>query len=318
MSILLADVPLLERPALARRLGYESVESWWPWAHEVASRRELAAFAGSLEAAGTQLLLLNVCEGDAQYGGRGLAGVVGADDAFWRNWESVLALAERTGARHINVLVGDSARAAPVASARRGDSARAARAAAPGAGAHRGDPRLLGSRIGDRSAAGSEHGDTLARLTERLAVLADQAHEVGAGVVIEQLNRFDHANYLLTDPDDAVLVTRRARSASKQANIGLLSDVYHLARAGTDPASFVAAHADLVRHVQLADDPGRGRPGTGTIPIRETLDTLAITGYDGMIGLEYTPGPDELAALARPAELWRSLREPVPQGDHSA
>jgi hydroxypyruvate isomerase len=274
MSILLAEVPLLGRAAVARRLGYGSVESWWPWDETVASSRQIAEFAEALETAGTDLLLLNVCEGDERFGSRGLAGVPAADDAFWRNWASVLEVVERTGATHINVLVG--------------------------------------------SARGADHGRLLDRLTERLAVLADQAHDVGAGVVVEQLNRFDHPHYLLTSPEQAVTVTTRARALSRHGNIGLLTDVYHLARSGTDPVAFVAENADLVRHVQLADEPGRTRPGTGSIPIRETLDTLVAAGYDGMIGLEYTPATDELVALARPDELWRSLRAPVPQGDFSS
>ncbi|MCU1479391.1 MAG: hyi [Subtercola sp.] len=285
MSILLADVPLLERPFIARRLGFEFVESWWPWNDEVATAGEIDDLARSLEAGGAQLILLNVCEGDARHGGRGLAGVVGADAAFWNNWYSVLHVAARAGTQHLNVLVGDRA--------------------------------IHHRAAGSQSRARGDDATVLSRLTERLAVLADQAYDVGAGVVVEQLNRLDHPNYLLTDPADAVAVTRGARALSKHGNIGLLADLYHVAKSGTDPVAFAAEHADLVRHVQIADNPGRGRPGSGTIAIRETLDALFRGGYAGMIGLEYNPSADEREILDRPDELWRTVCAPIPQGDFS-
>jgi hydroxypyruvate isomerase len=44
--------------------------------------------------------------------------------------------------------------------------------------------------------------------------------------------------------------------------------------------------------VQIADNPGRGAPGTGSLPLGEVLDRLTKAGYDGWIGLEYKPaGP---------------------------
>jgi hydroxypyruvate isomerase len=67
------------------------------------------------------------------------------------------------------------------------------------------------------------------------------------------------------------------------------------------------AHWDLIGHVQVADVPGRGEPGTGEINYGFLLDHLDRRGYDGWIGLEYRPRtgvPEEsfdwLAACGRP------------------
>lgn len=46
---------------------------------------------------------------------------------------------------------------------------------------------------------------------------------------------------------------------------------------------------ELISHIQIADVPGRGEPGTGEINYRFLLDYLGHRGYDGYVGLEYRP-----------------------------
>jgi hydroxypyruvate isomerase len=47
------------------------------------------------------------------------------------------------------------------------------------------------------------------------------------------------------------------------------------------------SHAADFGHVQIADDPGRGQPGTGNLPLDDWLDAARAGGYDGYVGLEY-------------------------------
>jgi hydroxypyruvate isomerase len=54
----------------------------------------------------------------------------------------------------------------------------------------------------------------------------------------------------------------------------------------------------LVRHVQIADVPGRHEPGTANYPIREFLDELGAVGYEGVVGLAYRPLGSTSAALS--------------------
>jgi hydroxypyruvate isomerase len=44
--------------------------------------------------------------------------------------------------------------------------------------------------------------------------------------------------------------------------------------------------ADLA-HVQLADAPGRGAPGTGTLPLDRWVTALERVGYRGWVALEH-------------------------------
>jgi hydroxypyruvate isomerase len=48
-------------------------------------------------------------------------------------------------------------------------------------------------------------------------------------------------------------------------------------------------YAAMIKHVQIADVPGRHQPGTGEQPIEAFLDELDRMGYDGYVGLEYRP-----------------------------
>ncbi|HAJ51391.1 MAG TPA: endonuclease, partial [Corynebacterium variabile] len=43
----------------------------------------------------------------------------------------------------------------------------------------------------------------------------------------------------------------------------------------------------LPAHVQLADDPGRGAPGTGILPLDTWLRDLEAVGYTGEVAGEW-------------------------------
>ena len=65
----------------------------------------------------------------------------------------------------------------------------------------------------------------------------------------------------------------------------------------TTSGAAIAEYADLVAHVQIADCPGRGEPGTGDLDIDGLLGDLAARGYAGWVGLEYKPTSDTEASL---------------------
>jgi hydroxypyruvate isomerase len=55
--------------------------------------------------------------------------------------------------------------------------------------------------------------------------------------------------------------------------------------------------------VQIADHPGRGQPGTGSLDLRGILERLDASGYAGAVGLEYEPRGGSEASLAFLDEL---------------
>ena len=91
--------------------------------------------------------------------------------------------------------------------------------------------------------------------------------------------------YPLRTAADAIKVIDRAG----EDNLGFLCDLFHLHSNGDDLTKVVDTYADRVAHVQIADAPGRGEPGTGEIDLDHHLGQLQRAGYDGWVGLEYKP-----------------------------
>jgi hydroxypyruvate isomerase len=60
----------------------------------------------------------------------------------------------------------------------------------------------------------------------------------------------------------------------------------------------IAEHAGDVAHVQIADAPGRGEPGSGRLDLDRYLADLAGRGYRGWVSLEYKPTGTTEASLA--------------------
>src|SRR5689334_23642984 len=63
-SILLTELPLLERPAAAKAAGFDAVEFWWPFGRPVPDSKEVDAFVRAIRDAGVRLVGLNFFAGD--------------------------------------------------------------------------------------------------------------------------------------------------------------------------------------------------------------------------------------------------------------
>ena len=123
---------------------------------------------------------------------------------------------------------------------------------------------------------------------ENLALAADAAARAGASVVVEALNSYDSPRAAIVSSRGALTVINAVR-AGGAANIGFLADVYHLGRMGENLPDVLARQADDIAHIQIADVPGRGAPGTGGLDFEALFGQLAAQGYPGWIGCEYKP-----------------------------
>jgi hydroxypyruvate isomerase len=128
--------------------------------------------------------------------------------------------------------------------------------------------------------------------TENLVLAAKSADRIGATVVIEALNSIENPRYPITSSRQALELVDYLRVVHQVPNVSFLADFYHLARMGESVLQLVERHTPRFGHVQIADVPGRGQPGTGELDWDAVLTTLVARGYRGHVGLEYKPvGP---------------------------
>jgi len=149
---------------------------------------------------------------------------------------------------------------------------------------------LYGNRI---DGVAADEQDELAR--DNLGRAADAAARIGATVLVEPVS--GPKPYTLRTADDAVAVVDAVRAAGHE-NVGFLCDLFHLANNGDDVDAAIANHADRVAHVQIADAPGRGEPGSGDLPLDHWIGELERSGYAGFVGLEYKPTTTTVESLA--------------------
>jgi len=101
--------------------------------------------------------------------------------------------------------------------------------------------------------------------------------------LIEVISASEMPGYYLCDFDLAAPVLDAI------PELGMILDVYHAQLVSGDGSSCLKQWIDRVRHVQVADWPGRHEPGTGHIRFTEIFKFLESVGYGGWVGCEYRP-----------------------------
>jgi len=140
---------------------------------------------------------------------------------------------------------------------------------------------LVGGRLDHLSRV-----DQLALARENLGRAASEARTEGVCVLVEAVNTVDNdAGYLISRTADAVAFVESVAAE----NVGLLYDLYHMQRMEGNPIATLREYGGLIRHIHVADSPGRNEPGTGEINYPFVLAAIADSGYEGYVGLEYRP-----------------------------
>ena len=137
------------------------------------------------------------------------------------------------------------------------------------------------------------HATYIANLRHAATRLAEH----GMRLLIEPINTYDIPGYFLSGSAQAAAVIAECGAE----NIFLQYDIYHMQRMEGELASTIRARLPLIRHIQLADAPGRHEPGTGEIDFPPLFALLDELGYAGWIGCEYHPLGDTVEGLA-----WRN------------
>ncbi|MBC2668856.1 TIM barrel protein [Novosphingobium piscinae] len=128
---------------------------------------------------------------------------------------------------------------------------------------------------------------------DALVRLVPIAEELGVTILLESANtRHDHPGVLCATTGDSIAVAEMVGSP----RVRVLYDIYHSVVEGENPAAVLPQVLPFLDHVQIADAPGRGEPGSGAIDWPAMLALLEQHGYRGTIGIECLPtGPSPQA-----------------------
>ncbi len=133
-----------------------------------------------------------------------------------------------------------------------------------------------------------------ATLIDNARYAADAGLAQGVQILLEPLNPIDNPGCFYTTTAQALdIIDKDARP-----NVRLQYDLYHMDITEGSLAQTLTRQLSRIGHIQIADNPGRGEPGTGRIDYRPLLRHLDEIGYDGWLGCEYRPVSDTVEGLA--------------------
>jgi hydroxypyruvate isomerase len=249
LSMLFTEFAWLDRFAAARDAGFRAVEIQFPYE---LPRDELAR---TIERAGVELALFNVPAGDLLAGGDGLACVPGREGVFREALELACDYAAALKPRCVNVLAG-------------------------------------------RVPEGTSRARCLGLLDGHLALASERLAALSVTTTVEALNGHDVPRFLLQTHDEVIAaIESAAQLGAPSATVQY--DVYHQLRMGRDVLADLSGAASAperrstraprIGHIQFADVPGRGAPGTGHVDFQRVFDAIDASWYDGYVGAEYRP-----------------------------
>ncbi|WP_310608831.1 hydroxypyruvate isomerase [Buttiauxella brennerae] len=122
-------------------------------------------------------------------------------------------------------------------------------------------------------------------LVDNLRYAGNELAKEGLLLVIEPINHFDIPGFYLTGTQQAIDLIAEIGCE----NIRVQYDIYHMQRMEGELTNTLINNLPKIGHIQLADNPGRGEPGTGEINYDYLFSVINQSDYDGWVGCEYKP-----------------------------
>jgi hydroxypyruvate isomerase len=129
---------------------------------------------------------------------------------------------------------------------------------------------------------------------ENLGLALAAFSPLGIKTAFEAINLYDMPHFLIHSGAQLVALWQQLN----HPDLGLQYDIYHAARMGENFIDFIQQHSEKIAHLQLADSPGRGQPGTGTLDFNAIFRCIEQSAYQGWIGAEYKPQGGSVNSLA--------------------
>ncbi len=142
-----------------------------------------------------------------------------------------------------------------------------------------------------RLAAEGSREQALATLHANLCLAAGQLAQHGIRCTVEAINRHDMPGFLISTLDEL-------QQLPAHPNLFWQIDLYHMARMDQPLESLLHEHWPRIGHLQFADYPGRGAPGSGTLDFASLFSQIKALPYTGWTGAEYRDNTGDMHWLA--------------------
>ena len=133
----------------------------------------------------------------------------------------------------------------------------------------------------------------LTTLSANLQLAVPRLAAAGIGTTIEAINHFDMPRFAVNSAADMLQLLQQVNLPTLTMQV----DLYHMARMGEDLQQLLRQHWQRIGHIQFADAPGRGAPGSGELPWATLFRLIGELPYAGYCGAEYKPGSNTEATL---------------------
>ncbi|MFI3154732.1 MAG: TIM barrel protein [Methylococcaceae bacterium] len=122
-------------------------------------------------------------------------------------------------------------------------------------------------------------------LKENLCFAVEAFSPLGIKTVFEAINTDDMPGFLIHSGAQMLEILNQLN----RPELFMQYDIYHMQMMGEKPETFIAEYASKIGHIQFADCPGRGQPGTGRIDFDRLFSAIEGSAYRGWVGAEYKP-----------------------------
>lgn len=155
--------------------------------------------------------------------------------------------------------------------------------------------------LAGRQPADADLTHCLHTLTANARYAAESLQSIGVTTTLEAINTLDMPNFLVSN----VAQMQDILEAADHPTLKMQFDCYHMARMGEDIVDSLRQHHRDIAHIQFADTPGRGAPGTGQLDWPAIFGCIEQLPYRGYCGAEYRPGADGTEASLAWFAQWR-------------
>lgn len=139
-----------------------------------------------------------------------------------------------------------------------------------------------------------KYTDYFATFKKNLSLALAAFTPLGIKTVFEAINTHDMPGFIIDNGQQMLEVIE----SINHPMLFMQYDIYHMYRMNENVLQFLSEHSENIAHIQFADVPGRGQPGTGQIKFEQLFAHILNTNYSGWVGAEYKPVGGTLNSLA--------------------